>query len=257
VLDARIEAVLRRDRAITLAGVVALAGLAWLYLARLAREMADMAEMGMAQTGPWAFVDALLATVMWAVMMVAMMVPAATPMVLVFATVNRKRRADGAPHVNTALFVAGYLVVWACASAAAAAAQWALHEAALLSPTLLATTPLLGGALLVAAGVYQLTPLKYACLSRCQSPLGFLLTGWRDGNAGALVMGLRHGLWCLGCCWLLMLLLFVGGVMNLAWAAAITAFVLAEKLLPGGRLVSWVAGVVLIAWGGVMLAPHL
>jgi predicted metal-binding membrane protein len=169
---------------------------------------------------------------------------------LIFTTVNRKRRSDaGAPYVPTGLFVLGYLAVWAAFSLAAALAQWGLHEATLLSDDVLATTPLIGGALLLAAGVYQLTPLKYACLSRCRSPFGFLLAEWREGSRGALVMGVRHGLYCLGCCWVLMALLFVGGVMNLALASAITVFVLVEKLVPAGRLVSALAGAGLILWG--------
>ncbi len=248
--DSFAESLARRDRALTLAGLVVLTVLAWLYLLRLGREMADMAEMGMAHTEPWTVTDAGLAAVMWAVMMVAMMLPAAAPMILVFATVNRKRReAPGtAPHVNTTLFVLAYLVVWGAFSAAAALAQWGLHSAALLSEDAMQAAPLAGGLLLAAAGIYQLTPLKYACLARCQTPIGFLLSEWRDGNRGAFVMGLRHGLFCLGCCWVLMTLLFVGGVMNLTWVAAIAAFVLLEKVLPAGRLVSVISGGALLVW---------
>lgn len=248
--DSVLESLARRDRAVTLAGLAALAALAWLYLVRLGREMADMAAMGMADTDPWTVADAALAAVMWAVMMVAMMLPAAAPMILVFATVNRKRReAPGtAPYVNTTLFVLAYLAVWGAFSVAAALAQWALHAAALLAEDAMQAAPLAGAVLLAAAGIYQLTPLKYACLARCQTPVGFLLSEWREGNRGAFLMGLRHGLFCLGCCWVLMALLFVGGVMNLAWVAAIAAFVLIEKLLPAGRLVSVISGAVLLIW---------
>lgn len=256
--DETIEAVLRRERAITLAGLAGLAGLAWLYLFRLGREMADMAEMGMAQTAPWTAADAGLAVVMWAVMMVAMMLPSAAPMVLVFVAVNRKRGgAGGARYVETGVFVLGYLVVWTVFSIAAAGAEWGLNRAALLSDDLRAATPLIGGAILIAAGVYQLTPLKYACLSRCQTPIGFLLSEWREGRAGALVMGARHGLFCVGCCWVLMALLFAGGVMNLAWVAAIGGFVLLEKLVSRGRIVTWGAGGALIGWGGFLLLRTL
>ncbi len=250
---APIDRTLRKDRAITSSGIVVLAGLAWLYLARLGHETAGVTAMGAAQMTPWTSTELGLAAAMWAVMMVAMMLPTATPMVLVFAAVNRNRRGDATPYVPTGLFVAGYLLTWGVWSIAAAAAQWALHGAALLSDQVLTTTPWLGGALLVAAGLYQLTPLKYACLTRCQSPFGFLLAEWRDGAAGAFRMGVRHGLLCVGCCWILMALIFVGGVMNLAWIAAITAFVLAEKLIPAGRLVAWSAGIALIGWGGFML----
>ncbi len=252
-----IEGILRRERAITLSGIVALAALAWLYLAHLARGMPDMSAMGAAQTAPWALREFALAVAMWAVMMVAMMLPTATPMVLVFATANRNRGAGAAPSARTSLFVAGYLLTWGVWSVGAAAAQWALHGAALLSDPLLATTPWLGGVFLVAAGVYQLTPLKYACLARCQSPLGFLLSEWRDGAAGAFRMGIRHGLLCVGCCWILMALIFVGGVMNLAWIAMTTGFVLAEKLIPGGPRLTRSIGVALVTWGGVVLLRAL
>ena len=257
--DSVLESLARRDRAVTLAGLAALAALAWLYLVRLGREMADMAAMSMADTDPWTVADAGLAAVMWAVMMVAMMLPAAAPMILVFATVNRKRReAPGtAPSVNTTLFVLAYLAVWGAFSVAAALAQWALHAAALLAEDAMQAAPLAGAVLLAAAGIYQLTPLKYACLARCQTPVGFLLSEWREGNRGAFVMGLRHGLFCLGCCWVLMALLFVGGVMNLAWVAAIAAFVLIEKLVPAGRLVSWTSGAALLAWSAWSLYHSL
>jgi predicted metal-binding membrane protein len=247
-----LEGLLRRDRAVAIVGLAVLAGLAWLYLVRLDRGMADMS---MAQMAPWTAADIALAVLMWAVMMVAMMLPAAAPMILVFIAINRRRRAaPGAPYVDTGIFVLGYLAVWSAFSVGAAVVQWALHEAALLSPEMLTVAPSVGGALLVGAGLYQLTPLKYACLSRCQSPLGFVLREWREGTRGALVMGLRHGLFCLGCCWVLMALLFVGGVMNLVWVAAIAALALFEKVLPAGRVVSWAAGMTLIVWGSLTLA---
>ncbi|PYM49845.1 MAG: hypothetical protein DME14_07515 [Candidatus Rokuibacteriota bacterium] len=251
--DELIEAVARREGVAALLGLAGLTLLAWLSLSRLGHEMADMAAMHMAPAGPWSATDALLAGGMWAVMMVAMMLPGAAPMILVFATVNRKRRlggeADGAPYVNLGLFVLGYLAVWSAFSVGAALAQWGLHTAALLSEDAMRAGPVAGALILLAAGVYQLTPLKYACLARCQTPLGFLLSEWREGNGGTLVMGLRHGLFCLGCCWALMALLFVGGVMNLAWVAAIAGFVLVEKLVPAGRVVSWLSGGALLAWG--------
>jgi len=248
-VEASLEALLRRDRALTLAGLGALAVLAWLYLVHLDREMRVHADMGMASVALWDVADAGLALAMWGVMMVAMMLPATAPMVLTFTTINRKRReAGGAPHVATGIFVTGYLVVWGAFSVLAVAAQWSLQAAALLNVSTLRVTPFVGAAVVAGAGVWQLTPLKYACLARCQSPLGFLMTEWRDGPRGTLVMGLRHGLFCLGCCWVLMALLFVGGVMNLAWIAALTAFVLVEKLAPAGRSVSRASGIVLLAW---------
>lgn len=258
-----LERVLRRDRAITLTGLAALAVLAWLYLLRLGTApagMAEMADLAMAPGGgAWSPADFTLAAVMWAVMMVAMMLPAATPMILLFAAVARRRPAAGAgeaPWGRTVVFVLTYLAVWALFSVAAAAAQWTLQRAALLAGHTLVAAPAAGGLLLLAAGAYQLTPLKYACLSRCRSPLAFVMSEWRPGRRGAVVMGVRHGLYCLGCCWVLMALLFVGGVMNLLWVAAIAAFVLVEKIVPAGPLLSRATGLVLIVWGLAVLWPR-
>jgi predicted metal-binding membrane protein len=213
--------------------------------------MAVMASMpGMTpHLSPWTAVDFAFTVVMWAVMMVGMMLPAAAPVMLLVATVNGKRRAQGGVAVPTAVFGLGYLLVWGGFSVAAALLQGGLHGAALLSPALRTTSPLLGGGLLVAAGLYQLTPLKDACLARCRNPLGFLVTGWREGPGGALTMGVRHGAYCLGCCGMLMGLLFVTGVMNLLWVAALATFVLVEKVAPGGRLVGRLASVALIVAG--------
>jgi predicted metal-binding membrane protein len=240
---------LSRERLVTAAGLAVLVALAWLYLVRTGREMAAMAAMGMAAVPPWTPVDAALAAVMWAVMMIAMMIPTAAPMILVFAAVDRRRRSGPqATAATTPAFVAGYLAVWTGFSAAAAAAQWGLQAAALLSEDAMTVTPAVGAGLVAAAGLYQLTPLKRACLARCRSPLGFLLSEWRDGRRGALAMGLRHGVVCLGCCWVLMALLFVGGVMNLAWVAVLALFVLVEKVAPGGRVISVGSGLLLLAW---------
>jgi predicted metal-binding membrane protein len=256
--DRWLELVARREHAVALAGLAGIVALAWIHLVRLSREMADMAEMGMAPTATWTLTDAALAASMWAVMMVGMMLPSAAPMILMFVTVNRKRRGEGGmPVASTGLFTLGYLLAWVGFSLLAAAAQWGLQAAAVMNPEAMTVTPFIGAAVLIAAGIYQLTPLKYACLARCRSPLGFLLTSWRDGRGGAIVMGLHHGLYCLGCCWLLMALLFVGGVMNLVWVAAVAVFVLAEKVLPTGRLLSWIAGAALIVWGLAMLGRAL
>lgn len=243
-VDRSLESIARRDRAITLCAVVTLALLAWLYLVRLHGDMAAMAHTGMAMEA-WTAHDALVAVAMWFVMMIAMMLPSAAPMILMFVTLNRKRRADTpTPHVNTPLFVAGYLAMWGGFSVAAAGAQWALQHAALMAADALRVGPRVAAAVLVAAAVYQVTPFKYACLARCQTPFGFLMAEWRDGDVGAFVMGVRHGLFCVGCCWVLMALLFVGGVMNLAWVAVLAGFVLLEKL--GGR-VSWASAAIMLA----------
>jgi predicted metal-binding membrane protein len=187
------------------------------------------------------------------VMMLAMMVPTAAPMILVFATVSRQRRAQDRPFVPASVFLLGYIAVWSGFAAAATVAQWGLHSMALLSPMLVSTSPLLGGALLVAAGVFQWSPLKHICLTRCRSPLGFLMSEWREGTKGVLVMGLRHGMFCLGCCWALMALLLVLGVMNLLWIAALAGFVLIEKVAPAGHWVGRLTGILLVGWGGWMM----
>ncbi len=253
---AALETLLKRDRAFVLAGLVAVSALSWLYLFYDERHMACMALMrGVApRLQPWTGSDGALMFAMWAVMMVAMMVPSVAPMVLLFAAVNRRRREAERPYVPTVVFLLGYLVVWTFFSALATAAQWQLHAAALLSPAMVVASPLLGAALLIAAGLFQFTPLKRACLIHCRTPLSLLMTEWREGSWGAFVMGLRHGSYCLGCCWFLMALLFVAGVMNLLWVALLSGFVLAEKIVPRGQELSLVAGVALTVWGFLRLA---
>ncbi len=250
-----IAGLLGRERALVWAGVAGLGLVAWLYLVYLARSMGEMAAMpGMAPVlAPWTAVDLLAALAMWAIMMVGMMLPSAAPMILLFAAVNRKRREQGGMAVPTAAFVLGYLLIWGTFSLAAALAQWGLHAAALLSHALTTTSPIVSSALLIGAGVYQLTPLKEACLAHCRSPLGFLMTEWREGTGGALRMGLRHGAFCLGCCWILMGLLFVTGVMNLLWVAIITVFILVEKVAPAGVLIGRLASGALILAGILVL----
>lgn len=250
-LEIPFETVLRRERIVVASGLVLISVVAWAYMFHLAWEMAAMDRaMGMPQWKPWGMMDFLLMFIMWVVMMMAMMVPSAGPMILMFASVYRKRKQKDGVFVPTWIFLAGYIAVWSGFSLLAALAQWGLHGSTLLSPMMVATSPLLGGTLLIAAGVFQWTPLKEACLARCRTPLGFLMTEWRDGAWGALVMGLRHGAFCTGCCWALMALLFVGGVMNLLCVAAIALFVLTEKLVPHGDWIARISGVLLFAWGG-------
>ncbi len=255
-----LQAVLRRDRLLVAGALVAIAALAWGYTVFRAADMGgeDAAMDGMSMAMPllesWGAGDFLSNFAMWTVMMAAMMVPSAAPMVLMYASMNRKRLEDGRPLAPTGIFVLGYLVVWSVFALLATTGQWGLHAATLISPRLTLTSSILGGSLLLAAGIYQWTPLKYTCLTQCRTPLGFIMGHWRDGTAGAFTMGLRHGLFCLGCCWVLMGLLFVAGVMNLLWVAAIAAFILVEKVAPAGRWVSRASGVVLIAWGVVTLA---
>jgi predicted metal-binding membrane protein len=255
--ETALETVLKRDWTLVLSGLVGISALAWVYVAYLAWGMQpmDMAmEMAMPRMQSWSVLDLVLLFIMWAVMMVAMMVPAAASMILTFATISRRRREQHQPYVPTAVFLAGYILVWMGFSVLATLAQWVLHTAALLSPMMVSTSPVLGGVLLVVAGIFQWTPLKYTCLTRCRSPLGFLTTEWREGTWGALIMGLKHGGYCTGCCWVLMALLFVAGVMNLVWVATITAFVLMEKLVPRGDLIGRVAGGLLILAGLIVLS---
>ena len=245
-----------RDRALIGIGLIGMTLVAWAYLVHMDRLMGEalsMAEMGMPMDHGWDHADLLMTFLMWAVMMVGMMVPSAMPMILAFATINRNRASRGGPYVGTMIFLAGYLAIWAAFSFFASLAQGGIHAAALLRPATLTVVPWLGGGLLIAAGVFQLSPLKNSCLSRCRSPFDFLATEWREGKTGAFWMGIRHGAFCVGCCWLLMLLLFVAGVMNLLWVATIAAFVLAEKLLPRGRLVSYLGAIVCLSAGLVWL----
>jgi predicted metal-binding membrane protein len=255
-----VEAILKRDRLIILAALAATVLPAWGYMAHEAHGMnltgmcccAGM-KMSGPDTHPWSTATLTPLFLMWAEMMVAMMLPSAAPMILTFAKVQRNRREQERPFVATGIFLLGYLAIWTGFSAVAAVLQWALHGQALLSPMMVSTSPWLGGVLLIAAGIFQWTPFKKSCLTNCCSPLSFLMTGWREGKRGAWVMGLKHGLQCAGCCWFLMLLLFVAGVMNVWWIAILTVLVLLEKVLPRGLLIGKVAGVAFVAWGVWMM----
>jgi predicted metal-binding membrane protein len=253
-----LESLLRRERLIVYGCLVAMVVLSWLYLLHLRTAMdmsgVNMPGMVMLDTQDWGATTVLLLFVMWAVMMVAMMVPSATPMILAFLTVNQSRSKTSRPLVPVGIFLLGYVAVWTAYSAVATLAEWGLHQATLLSTTMAATSPALNGGLFIAAGVFQLTPFKRTCLNSCRSPLSFLMSEWRDGAAGAFVMGLRHGAYCLGCCWILMALLFVAGVMNLFWVAVIALLVMAEKILPKGEVLGYVTGIALVAAGVVRIA---
>jgi predicted metal-binding membrane protein len=237
--------------AASLAGVTVLC---WLYLFAEAADMRAMGDMTMAMP-PKGAVDLVLLLVMWWIMMIGMMLPSAAPMILTFTTVNARRRARAQPWVPTALFASGYILAWGGFSIAATLMQWGLESAALLSPMAMAVTSArLGGVLFLAAGLYQLTPLKRACLIACRSPFDFVVNRWRDGAVGALRMGAEHGLSCLGCCWILMALLFVFGAMNLVWVAVLAVAVLVEKLLPFGEWTARIGGLLLAGWGLWLLA---
>lgn len=254
-------------------GLLVVSALSWAYTIQMAQGMGAAGHSVAAVTGHgahqmtghgalhsavtphlanWGVTEAWMTFVMWGIMMAAMMLPTVIPMVLAFATVNRQNGHSGV-LVPVGAFTAGYLGAWALYCVAATALQWWLLRATLLSPVSLASGPVLGGFLLIVAGLFQWTPWKDACMQKCRNPLGFLLTHWQPGHLGALRLGSRYGLYCVGCCWLLMLICFGLGVMNLVWMALLTIFMLVEKITPAGRLISRAAGVGLVMWGGVML----
>jgi predicted metal-binding membrane protein len=256
-----LESILKRDRLIVIVGLAAVASLAWAYtlagvgMGMNAFQMTAMGDAAApASPAPWSPVRALVVFLMWLIMMIAMMLPSAAPVALLFAAIVGKRKAPPGPELGAAAFVAGYLAVWGLFSAGAAAAQWALEMSRLLTPMMQSTSAVFDGALLLAAGAYQLTPLKQACLGRCRQPIAFITQYWRSGTGGAFRMGVAHGIFCLGCCWFLMALLFVGGVMNLYWIAGIATYVMAEKLLPRQRWLSAAAGWALIVLAAAILA---
>jgi len=250
----------RRDRVVIAGCIIGVTALAWAYLVRLRGQMsaptdamAMMASMGMMANAPLGAADVFMTWVMWSVMMIGMMSASAAPVFFLFAATHA-RRNEHAVRFAVPMFGLGYLAIWLGFSAAAALAQSALHQAALLSPAMTMVSSRLSGAILIAAGLYQLTPAKSACLRHCQSPLGFLLSNWSEGTSGAARMGLRHGLYCLGCCWAGMAVLFVVGVMNLVWVALLTVFILLERFGRAGLVVARVGGLVLVVAGVYLVA---
>jgi predicted metal-binding membrane protein len=250
-----VERVLRHDRLVVLAGIAVVVALAWAYL--IAGAGIDMSMAGMEMDPmPWSIGHAAIVLAMWWIMMIAMMVPSAAPTILLFITIRRRQESVGNPSLEAGIFLSGYLVAWFGFSIAAAFVQWTLESLNWMSMEMASSSAVLGGAVLVAAGLYQFTPIKTACLRYCQNPVLFLSRNWRPGIFGALRMGLRHGIYCVGCCWFLMGLLFVSGVMNLVWIGAIALYVAFEKLLPVGRRLSMAAGATLTALGVVVLVMH-
>ena len=276
-----LESVLRRDRLVVVIALVAVIVLSWAYvlagagMGMSAFEMTRMTQPvgvidstqpsmqgismggsavgGTMVTGAWTVGYAVVIFFMWWVMMFGMMLPSAAPLLLLFARMMRKEKNKGAPYVPTGVFALGYVIMWAAFSAIATGAQWGLEASGLLSGIMVGTSAVLGAGLLIAAGVWQLTPWKNACLRHCRSPIGFLSAHWRPGRTGAFKMGLVHGAFCLGCCWFLMALLFYGGVMNLYWIIGLALYILIEKLLPAGARIGQLTGVILIAWGATLL----
>jgi predicted metal-binding membrane protein len=251
-----LEKLLVRDRLAVVAGLAGAIALSWLYLVPASRDMYGAMDglSAWMMAGTWDARYFLLICLMWAVMMVGMMLPSAAPTLLLFATVLRRSDPKNAPVARTYAFAGGYLFAWTAFSLAATFLQWALAKTALLSPMMITNSRTVGALILMAAGVYQWTPLKRSCLARCRAPAEFLSRHFRPGSVGALRMGTSHGLYCVGCCWALMLLLFFGGVMSLTWIAAITVFVLLEKLAPFGAQGGRLSGtLLLLAACGVML----
>ena len=275
--DSALETVLRRDRWIVGGAIAILVVLAWAYVLWLANDMEmggmDMTGFRMIPAGigimlpaerPWLAIEFGYVFLMWAVMMVGMMAPSAAPMILMYARAGRQgraqREAEGKPYAATGWFAAGYLLAWTLFSLAATLLQWLVEREALLDSRMTLASNLIGAVVLIVTGVYQWTPLKDVCLAQCQSPFMFLMRhgGFRSDARGCLLLGLRHGGYCVGCCWILMALLFVGGVMNVLWIALLSLLVLLEKVTPVGQWIARAAGIACVAAGVwlLMSAPQ-
>ena len=220
-----------KDKKIILSGLIFVSAIGWAYMFYMAWAMQNMhlVEMWMppnSGTRTWTSYDFFMLFIMWFVMMIAMMTPTVVPMVTMFATVNKSKRQKHQPYAPTWLFLLGYLLSWGLFSIVVSLIQWPLHEKGLLNPMMDSRSYLLSGIVLIMAGIYQFTPLKDVCLNQCRTPLGFIMTAWKEGYAGALAMGVHHGLFCVGCCWALMLILFAVGVMNMLWVILITILII-------------------------------
>lgn len=257
-MPSAVEAILTQDRRVVTAALAAVTLSAWAYTLAMqgmgmgpAGDMAGEGSMSplMVMQAHWSLSYAAVMLMMWWVMMAAMMLPSAAPLILLFAAVQRKQREANNPFVPTGVLVGGYLAVWAAFSVVATCLQWGLDRSALLTMSMSVPSRVLGATLLIAAGLYQFTPVKGACLRHCRSPLAFVTTHWRPGSRGAFRMGLIHGVFCLGCCWVLMGLLFFGGVMNLVWIGGLALYALVEKVMPRGHWVRYASGGLLTGWG--------
>jgi predicted metal-binding membrane protein len=257
-------AVLRRDRIVVILALTLLTALAWSYLLWLSADMAmggmEMGDFRMIPSGmglmvpahtPWLAMEFVFVFAMWTVMMVGMMTPSAAPIIVMYARVGRQTETQGTPFAATVWFTAGYFLVWVTFALLATLVQWALERTALLDSWMASTSNILGGLLFVAAGSYQWTRLKDVCLAQCQRPFAFLMRqgGFRRDAPGSLMLGLRHGAYCVGCCWALTALLLVGGVMNVLWIALLALLIILEKVIPFGRQIAPLAGIVLVAAG--------
>jgi predicted metal-binding membrane protein len=267
--DTALAALLRRDRVVILTSLFVIAFLAWACLFWFASAMKmDMPGPAMGMPGmaedmspafsTWTFPHAVVIFAMWAIMMIGMMTPSVAPVVLLYTRTALGAQAQGKVFAAASWFAAGYLAAWIVFALAATAGQWTLDWLALLTPMMKSASRIFGGLLLIAAGVYQWTPLKQSCLNHCRAPLHFIVRhgGFRPGEAASLRLGMLHGAYCVGCCWALMLLLFVGGVMNLFWIAALMILVLLEKIAPWGRVAARVAGLLAAGGGALMMAGY-
>jgi predicted metal-binding membrane protein len=237
---------LKRDRALAGAALLAVTAIAWVDLAYMARDMDVAGGVARWSAGYFAAMFA-----MWVVMMAGMMIPSAAPAILLFASLRRHSSAGSS--ASTTLFTLGYLIAWGAFSFVATLAQWALSAGTLLSSSMTSEAPLLSALIFISAGLYQFSPVKQACLSKCRSPAQFLVEHWREGRLGSLAVGVKHGAYCVGCCWAVMALLFVFGVMNLLWVAVLAALVLLEKLFPSGPRISAWSGVAMVLMGLLFL----
>jgi predicted metal-binding membrane protein len=258
----KLERALRRDRRVVVASLMFVTAVAWAYtfagvstppMDTGAAEFSDLQHGMMLMPMAWTPSHAMFMLLMWWIMMIAMMVPAAAATILLFAAISRRNHQQRDPFLPTAVFLAGYLMMWAAFSLVATGVQWTLDSSGLLTAMAIPNT-MIGGSMIVAVGLYQLTPMKKACLRHCRGPVRFLTEHWRPGASGAWRMGAAHGAYCLGCCWFLMALLFVGGVMNVLWIAGLAVYVLFEKTVSAGHWLSRAAGIILVLAGTSMLA---
>ena len=247
-----------KDKSIVYIGVIAVMLVSWLYLLNMAEQHSrmDMSMMSMPQSdlgyGSTLY-DFLILFLMWSVMMTAMMLPGILPATTIFAAFNQRKKAHAKPYVRTYIFVMAYLSAWIACSVLFALTQSSLSTAGVLDSAMKTNNSLLSGGILILAGIYQWTPLKEACLRQCRSPFGFFIARWREGHWGAIYMGWRYGLFCVGCCWALMAIMFSVGAMNILWMAILSLFVLCEKIFPQSTLLRNIAGILLVCWGGYLL----
>lgn len=251
----RSVSVFNKSRRLVIFGIIAMSVLAWIYMASLGLH-ATVEPNASNYTHSHHFENLLLVFFMWSIMMVAMMLPSAAPTILMFDTIIHKQGRNASRVSPTFLFISGYLATWIIYSGLAAIWQIWLQNNALVTTVIVKSVPSLSGTLLIIAGLFQFSHLKYSCLKHCRSPMGFFMLHWQEGRKGAFLMGVRSGLYCVGCCWVLMILMFVAGAMNIIWMLVLAVFILVEKLIPWGRQFGQISGFSMIAWG-LWILSHL